>query len=245
MSKSENSISALCKRLKQLRESSGFSQQAIAKKLDVSQSAYSQIESCQTSISLNHLKILANLYNVSYDWLIREKGPKELKNNYISLVNMNAKAGYIQHSGNISKIEDVEVFLIPGFKNGSCRIFEVEGDSMEPTLQNYDHIVCEECIDLENLFEGEIYVILSKDDITVKRIYLQDAQFDTFCLKSDNAKYKSYTLRKEEIKQLWQVKAKITKSLLAAAEVYDTRIDELEKAYDSLRKEFNELKKSI
>lgn len=56
--------------LKQLRESSGFTMQEVAEKIDTSYSVYQKYESGVRGVGVPALQKLADLYNVSMDYLL-------------------------------------------------------------------------------------------------------------------------------------------------------------------------------
>ena len=56
--------------LKKLREKNELKQEFIARKLGITKSKYSRIESGETTLSLDKAIILADLYNVTMDELI-------------------------------------------------------------------------------------------------------------------------------------------------------------------------------
>jgi len=60
-------------------------------------------------------------------------------------------------------------FRIPDL-GGNLFAFKIKGDSMIPTLENGDILICSEVIDKSNLKDDQIYVISSNDGVNVKRI---------------------------------------------------------------------------
>lgn len=54
----------LCRRIKGLRESSGYSQAFVADKLGISQAAYSRFESGEVEMALSKLIAVSDLYSV-------------------------------------------------------------------------------------------------------------------------------------------------------------------------------------
>lgn len=62
----------LSEKLMQLRKKKGLSQQQVAEKLDVSRQTVSKWETGQTVPELNKARLLSELYNVTYDYLINE-----------------------------------------------------------------------------------------------------------------------------------------------------------------------------
>jgi len=56
--------------IKDLREQNNFSQSYVAKKLGIKQSSYSKYELCKARPEYENLVKLANLYDVSVDYLL-------------------------------------------------------------------------------------------------------------------------------------------------------------------------------
>lgn len=65
-------IMSLGEKLLYLRKKAGLSQEDVAEKLSVSRQTVSKWETDQTVPELNKAKLLSELYNVSYDYLIGE-----------------------------------------------------------------------------------------------------------------------------------------------------------------------------
>ena len=61
------------KRLKELREDHDYTQKYVASILHISQNNYSDIERGVTNISIEFLITLANLYNVTIDFIVERK----------------------------------------------------------------------------------------------------------------------------------------------------------------------------
>ncbi|WP_373059197.1 helix-turn-helix domain-containing protein [Zunongwangia sp. H14] len=73
-------------RIKELRKKNGFSQNYVAKRLFISQAAYSLIENSQNGIGAEHILKLSKLYMVTTDYLL--KGDKQL-------IKMSSENGFI------------------------------------------------------------------------------------------------------------------------------------------------------
>ncbi|HBI93690.1 MAG TPA: XRE family transcriptional regulator [Terrisporobacter glycolicus] len=58
-----------------LRKKAGLSQEEVANRLDVSRQTVSKWEANQTVPELKNIKLLSQLYNVSYDYLISKSNP--------------------------------------------------------------------------------------------------------------------------------------------------------------------------
>ena len=111
-----------------LRDKAGVSQMALANRLGVSRQAVSRWESGDTTPSIDKLKALAKLYDVSLDWLCNEDeseekvvGQKENKKKSATMIviavllaaSIIVSIG-IAISKNIEKTENVLVDDVPG-----------------------------------------------------------------------------------------------------------------------------------
>ncbi len=55
----------ICERLKSLRERNGYSQQDVAEALNMSQNAYSLLETGKTKLDVDRLYLIAEFYKIS------------------------------------------------------------------------------------------------------------------------------------------------------------------------------------
>lgn len=136
----------------------------------------------------------------------------DINNNGLIYVPVSAQAGYSQRVKDPVFVQDLERVFIPGlkFKGSKYRVFEVEGDSMMPTLNDGTQIITEQIdvSDIGNIPNYYIYVIVSEDMITIKRIFRKsDSQW---ILISDNEDfYEQQLFDIKHLKELWIVKRKI------------------------------------
>lgn len=131
----------------------------------------------------------------------------------LSVVPIMAQAGYSKHYEDPVFVGELEQMNIPNmpYKGDRYRVFEVSGDSMEPTLKEHFHVVAErvEPEYWDTTAQFYIHVVVTADRIMVKRLYRKDDNI-TFVLISDNEEfYPQFTMKKSEIKELWLVKRKI------------------------------------
>ena len=61
----------MCRRLRSLRESTGYTQQTVARWLSISQAAYSRLESGEVELTLSKLILLGELYDVELILMIQ------------------------------------------------------------------------------------------------------------------------------------------------------------------------------
>ena len=64
-------MTSIGQRIKSLRKEKKYSQQFIAEKLNISQSAYSLIESAHNNVMIGHVLTLSKLYDVSTDFILK------------------------------------------------------------------------------------------------------------------------------------------------------------------------------
>lgn len=131
----------------------------------------------------------------------------------LSVVPIMAQAGYSKHYLDPTFVGELEQMKLPNmpFKGDRYRVFEVSGDSMEPTLKEHFYVIGEH-VDPDywnSTAQFYIHVVVTEDRIMAKRLYRKD-DGETFVLISDNEEfYPQFTLNKKEIKELWLVKRKI------------------------------------
>lgn len=130
-------------------------------------------------------------------------------------VPVSAQAGY---GGNLSSQEflsDLQSYNLPGdfFKYGTFRSFDISGDSMEPTIYNGDKIVCS-FIEPENwtknIRDNFVYIVVTNNDVVIKRVKNKILEANCLELHSDNDYYQPYSIPIEEIKEIWTAKVKIS-----------------------------------
>ena len=142
----------------------------------------------------------------------KQKSQPDPENDGIVYVPIPAQAGYSNRYHDPLYLENLEKTNLPGFpyKGERYRVFDVKGDSMEPTYKEGYHLVCER-IEQDQWFQianWYIYVVVLENDILVKRLYKKDAE--TFIAISDNEEfYPQFVIMMKDVKELWLVKRKI------------------------------------
>ena len=147
-----------------------------------------------------------------------------------------AKAGYLDQSGEPVFMKNLATYTLPGnhFNMGTFRSFEVEGDSMEPTLKSGDIVICSYVEDPvlweNNIRDGYVYVVITKDDIVVKRVINRLAKDKVLELHSDNKYYPPLIVNINDIKEIWTVKMKLS----IFANLKTNEEDDIKKQYDKI-----------
>jgi phage repressor protein C with HTH and peptisase S24 domain len=141
-----------------------------------------------------------------------KKTETDPENDGILYVPIAAQAGYSTRFHDPIYLTQLERVHLPGFpyRGNRFRVFDVKGDSMEPTYKEGYHLVCE-LVDQDSWHQTAnyyIYVIVLQSDILVKRLFRKDKE--TFVAISDNEEFHpQFLIKIQEIKELWQVKRKI------------------------------------
>ena len=134
----------------------------------------------------------------------------------IIVVPRKAEAGYLLARDVDDTTEEPETLSIPGILGGrTVRAFEVSGNSMQPTLNQGDLVVatCTERLDL--IQPKHVYVVVAHDRIMVKRLRGPVKRNEPIELLSDNRFYDPFILPQNDLKELWQVQAVVSRSVPA------------------------------
>jgi phage repressor protein C with HTH and peptisase S24 domain len=125
----------------------------------------------------------------------------------VPLVAQKAQAGYVKSYDQVDYLDTLEKHALPPGVNptgAAWSYFEVDGDSMEPTLCASDIILAtmvpaEDWSDVKNFC---LYVVLVGDQLLAKRIYKKSDK--EWVLISDNDEaYPQITIKVADVKQLW------------------------------------------
>ncbi len=147
----------------------------------------------------------------------------------IVYVPVQARAGYLTGYGDPKFIERLESFNLPGLRNGTYRMFEIEGVSMSPTLQAGDRSVCKWVENFDNIQENRVHVVVTKDGIVVKRVLNRLAQRGKIVLKSDTISHRkehpTYEINPEDILEIWYCVFKVSADFAEPSELYHRMAD--------------------
>lgn len=238
-------------RLKELRKKYKFSQQYVAEQLFISQAAYSLIENSQNGIVAEHIVGLSNLYEVTTDYIL--KGDKMLlrvspAHGFIPYVRIKAHAGFIKNLNEDLDYEDQEWYRIPGFNPTQDHLlFEVEGDSMVPTVLPGDVVICQKQSNWETILDGSIVVVVTKKSLLVKRLRKEEKNAGFF-FENDNSidNEKIVKIDHQDIKDIYMVRGKISNILIPHHQMTSKgKIQALEDSIDFLKKELYNINKKL
>lgn len=153
-------------RLKKLRIENNLTQTEIAKRIYISQPAYSKYEMGTASPNPETLGKLAEVLNVSVDYLVRNDVPPE-RPGYIRIPVLGRVAAGIPIDA-IEEVIDWEDISAESAGDGEYFGLQIKGQSMEPKISDGDVVIVRRQPDVDN---GDIAVVLvNGNDATVKKI---------------------------------------------------------------------------
>ena len=218
-------MSVVCRNLKFLRKQKGWTQQEFADKLGIKRSLLGAYEEERAEPRTEILEMVSDMFRVSIDDLLRrdvgsqkdnfleKRRQQKLGNNrqQIEFVPVKAAAGYLAGYNDDEFIEELNTFTLPMMGAGSYRAFEIAGDSMLPTPSG-SVIVCHKVEGWEDIRNNETYVVVtSREGIVYKRLLKSNRTKGKITLVSDNPQFEAYSVGMDEVLELWQSDAVISK----------------------------------
>ncbi len=151
-----------------------------------------------------------------------------------------AQAGYAGEMLDEDFFNELPTYSLPDYKykTGTHRSFDVAGDSMEPTLFEGDKVVCsflEPKYWETSLKDSYVYVIVTRGDVVIKRVFNKIRESKSLELHSDNEYYAPYSMAAGDIREIWYVRAKISPFLPSPINLTNRLSQEIEDLRTSLR----------
>jgi phage repressor protein C with HTH and peptisase S24 domain len=136
---------------------------------------------------------------------------------FVPFVPFKARAGYSKNYENVEFIDNLETFQIPPgipWRGSEWRWFEVGGNSMEPVLYDKDLILCSLIgeADWSDMTEFLIYVIVWKDDVSVKRVAKKNSE-EWVLISENEEEYPQKKIRVSDVKEVWKVRRQLNAKL--------------------------------
>lgn len=209
------------------------SSRQFALSLDYLPQSLSEILKGRRDVTIELLRKAIELYKINPFYIYTGEGPMFMKDNEhkdfrvltivtnmqederIVHVPIPAQAGYATEMSNPSFIQELPHYNLPDYKYhvGTHRSFDVSGDSMEPTLFEGDKVICsfvEPTLWETAIKDNYVYIIVTKGDVVVKRVFSNIEEKQTLSLHSDNKSYAPYEVNMGDIREIWYVRAKIS-----------------------------------
>jgi phage repressor protein C with HTH and peptisase S24 domain len=158
---------------------------------------------------------------------------------FVPYIKTTAHAGFIKNfPGDFDQL-DVEWCRIPGYNPiQDHRLFEVEGDSMAPTIFPGDIIICQKQHNWKKIVDGSLVLLVTKDSILVKRIKLSTDP-GVFVFTNDNPledEIRQYS--SNEIKEINMIRGKISNVLVPHHTMASNgNLQSMEESIEFLKKE--------
>lgn len=214
------------KRLQTIRETLGYEVEDFAKKLDYP--LYESVESSENDIPGILIAKLMKVFSINPLWLYGESNMRflDVSSNtapkFISLdaeeeegilmVNQKASAGYSQniHEGEWYKELPSMRLPLPNFRNATYRGFQVQGDSMLPSIYPGDWVIGKSVPNISELNYGKIHIVVLKDAVVVKQVVVNLDKPNAILLRSTNPEHEDLSVSVSDIQELWEMSSKLT-----------------------------------
>lgn len=133
----------------------------------------------------------------------------------VELVSVKAKAGYVAGYSDPEYIGKLPAYHFPFLpKDKKHRAFQISGDSMLP-IRDRSWIACHYIDDWNDIQNGQGYVIVTKNDgLVFKRVYNRIKQAGSLLLISLNPEYEPYTIKIEDVLEVWKFALKFSDQMV-------------------------------
>ncbi|MFC3881183.1 XRE family transcriptional regulator [Algoriphagus namhaensis] len=214
-----------------LRKKKGLTQEQLAEELGITRSRIGSYEEGRSEPSIDILILISGYFQLPIDALVRHDlslsknksfidiGSQRVlfpiimdgeEKDLIEVISAKASAGYLNGYSDPEFIEQLEKIRLPFLPSGKHRAFPIKGDSMLP-LKDGSFVIARFLESIQELHEGKTYVLLTaQEGIVYKRVYRKDAE--SLLLHSDNKDYAPYTVKLEEVLELWEFSCSINMS---------------------------------
>ena len=212
--------------LKYLRKLRGWTQEEFANKIRIKRSLLGAYEEERAEPRIDVLETVCDIFKLTLDEILR-KDLSDNKSNYmakrramklaagrpdIPFVPVKAAAGYLAGYGDPEFIDELNTFTLPMLAGGNYRAFEIIGDSMLPTPSG-SVIVGEKVEKLDELKNDSACIVVSRHEgIVYKRVQKHGRSKDKLTLVSDNPTYHPYTVKAEDVLEMWQAQMVISRA---------------------------------
>jgi repressor LexA len=194
------------KKLKELRNLEGWTQEEVAKKLGVSKQTYNHYELEKRNPGLDKIRKLAEIYQVDIDRVFGSDLINEETASYatvkIPIIGTIAAGEPILAEQNILGYAPAPPLM--KLQNRNVFYLEVKGESMNREFPNGSFVLVERDAQVEN---GEIAAVLvNGDEATVKKINRKDNILTLIPMSNDESFYpEAINLEKTEVKIIGKV----------------------------------------
>jgi phage repressor protein C with HTH and peptisase S24 domain len=123
-------------------------------------------------------------------------------------ISARAAAGYLSGHNNPVYLQQQPTFRLPGLTDASYRSFQVDGDSMNPTLLNGEMVIGRWVEKIEYIRDDRVHILVTKNDgVIIKRLLNRVNQYNKVIAKSDATNdrnlYPNIEVSPEDILEIW------------------------------------------
>jgi len=133
-------------------------------------------------------------------------------------------------------------FPMPQLPSGKHRAFEIEDDSMDGVLCSHDFVVATAVENFKKISRSNIYVVVLDEQISTRRLMDYNRKSGMFSFVPDNNRYKTEWIRLDDIRELWEVNAKVSCCLHKTVTNITQYFSDFESSVNELREEVFKMK---
>ncbi len=174
-------------------------------------SSYKAYEDDRALPDIHKLMKLASYFDVSLEELVyqdientkKSKKTTEEKFYEVEKIPIAAAAGYAKSFGDNNYIRKLKKIKIPFKPYGIARAFDIDGDSMEPEIEDGATVIGIK-IGRSEIRDNKAYIIVTTEGVQCKNVRI-DKKEDILYLISKNEKYSPKHINKSEVMEMWEV----------------------------------------
>lgn len=205
----------------------------MAEIIGISRSTYTGIEKGKATLTERNKMLIIDKLNINPIWFETGKG-EMLKSNFtqsdvrnvdtqtmnwiqIPFIPVHARATFAEtFETEIHELSSITIPRLPGINYENGKVFEVDGDSMEPTLITGEQVFCEYVDPADwKYITGPVVIAFGNNMIVVKRIKENNLANGELTLWSDNEMGGKLTLHTEQdqIRRMYKVRYTVYKPI--------------------------------
>ena len=168
-----------------------------------------------------------------------EINPEAAKTNTL-IADVHASAGFGGLMESKTELEQLPSTHLPNAPQGLNVAFQVNGDSMHPTIRHLDFVAGNRINEVSNIRDGHTYIIVDREEgVLCKRIYNLGEDWQ---IVSDNPIYKPYNREKEYILAFFQAFCRWSYDFRSYHDDVRADIQQLKANTDELKADIESLK---
>lgn len=223
----------MIERLKEIRLKFNKTQNEMAEIIGISRSTYTGIEKGKATLTERNKMLIIDKLNINPIWFETGKG-EMLKSNFtqsdvrnvdtqtmnwiqIPFIPVHARATFAEtFETEIHELSSITIPRLPGINYENGKVFEVDGDSMDPTLITGEQVFCEYVDPADwKYITGPVVIAFGNNPIVVKRIKENNLANGELTLWSDNEMGGKLTLHTEQdqIRRMYKVRYTVYKPI--------------------------------